>query len=118
MCMVSSSIHQTSKKLFAKRIKDVLYPDAKTRQNKFVEALQDPKESLRIAMLWDMVKSGQLQLNASKSSAAATRKLTDLLGKRKSAGAAPRLDRHLIFPCSLNRMHRDQYQFLLQFISN
>lgn len=77
-------------KAFAKRIKDVLYPDAKTRQNKFVEALQDPKESLRIAMLWDMVKSGQLQLNASKSSAAATRKLTDLLGKRKSAGAAPR----------------------------
>lgn len=75
---------------FSKRMKEVLYPDQRTRQNKFVEALQDPKESLRIAMLWDMVKSGQLQLNASKSSAAATKKLSDMLSSKRSASAAPR----------------------------
>jgi hypothetical protein len=77
-------------KAAAARLQEVLYPDAKTRQNKFVQALQDPKQAMKIAMLWDMAESGFLRLNAQKNAASTKRQLGDLLNKRNSSGASQR----------------------------
>jgi len=77
-------------KAVAARLHKMLMPDATTRQNKFVQALQDPKEAMKIALLYDMAQSGALRLGAAKSQAAARRSLGAMLDKRTSTGTGPK----------------------------
>jgi hypothetical protein len=77
-------------KALKNRMGTVLYPDAKTRQNQFVEALQNPKEAMKMAMLWDMARSGALRLGVGKNQADTKRQVSDLLAKKRVSTSSSR----------------------------
>lgn len=78
-----------TKEAVSQRMSKVLFPDAKTGESEFIKALRDPKESMKIAMMWDMARTGRLQVGARKNMAALKTSLADHLSKRKSNSSAP-----------------------------
>lgn len=63
------------------RVREILAPDERGT-SKFVQALGDPKEAMKIALLWDMLSTGAIKLDLKSSLAATKGSLSQMLSKR------------------------------------
>ena len=71
-----------------KRIGQVLYPSAESRMSEFNEAMSDEKQFLKIAVLWDLARSGRLKVDLAAANAAARRNVADFLTNKTPSSAS------------------------------